>query len=378
MSIGLMDADMTKYTFVPFNIDIMKLSTYYKRKREIVGLTPFFAPYKYTKLIYRKDYDDGVFSKYLFDYNNIEYGGLAFSGGRYVPMAEEIEKCIPDTSIYEAFRSDFSTYKSFGSLFTTMMGSPHVRLSLDGQNVWKDFTKSLSIRDGSKVLFVHDNNLNKIKDAKIIIPELLSFNRNKPRSLAIKFPLKIDNEQDFFDWTQWAGAGNFFPIHFLGSFSDEGAYKLTTMPTRKSICSQLQYFVTADCSSEQDFVSRKLPDLFRQLSFLRRNRIKILLKIDEDFFEDNMWYRVLLLIARYFHSLDSFKKEKFDELIEGDSLFRFAKYIPQEKKRVNEDYFDKREIRKLFFFVQEQNPELFELFYNSSNIIYKGGRLVYE
>ena len=61
MSIGIMDADMATYTLVPFNLEVMKLSAYYKRKGEIVVLSPHFTPERNTKFIYRKDYNDGDF-----------------------------------------------------------------------------------------------------------------------------------------------------------------------------------------------------------------------------------------------------------------------------------------------------------------------------
>lgn len=35
MSIGLMDADMTTFGVVPFNLEIMKLSSYYKKKDKL-------------------------------------------------------------------------------------------------------------------------------------------------------------------------------------------------------------------------------------------------------------------------------------------------------------------------------------------------------
>ena len=44
----------------------MKLATYYKQKRDIVKLAPILDPYKYTKFIYRKDWDDGDYPKEIF------------------------------------------------------------------------------------------------------------------------------------------------------------------------------------------------------------------------------------------------------------------------------------------------------------------------
>ena len=55
MSIGIMDADMATYTLVPFNLEAMKLSAYYKKRGEIVILSPSFTPEKNSKFFYPKD-----------------------------------------------------------------------------------------------------------------------------------------------------------------------------------------------------------------------------------------------------------------------------------------------------------------------------------
>ena len=70
MSIGLFDLDMEKYCPVPFNLELMKLSSYYKKKREIVSLSPAFCPAMYTQFIVRKDYYDGSFPKELLSEDN--------------------------------------------------------------------------------------------------------------------------------------------------------------------------------------------------------------------------------------------------------------------------------------------------------------------
>ena len=79
MSIGLYDDDFMRYAPVCFNLDLMKLSTYYKRKKEVVVLSPTLEPERYTHFIFRKDYNDGNFNKNIF-LDNVEYGGHAFSG----------------------------------------------------------------------------------------------------------------------------------------------------------------------------------------------------------------------------------------------------------------------------------------------------------
>ena len=106
MSVGLYDADQATFTKVVFNLELMKLSAYYKRKGEIVILAPEFAPEKHSKFIYRKDYDDGIYPKNLVR-PNVEYGGLAFSNNIYLPLPLEIERMRPDTEIYRRTEQDY-------------------------------------------------------------------------------------------------------------------------------------------------------------------------------------------------------------------------------------------------------------------------------
>ena len=79
--------DIATYTLVPYNLEIMKLSAYYKKKREIVVLSPSFTPERHQKFFLRKDYDDGNFPLELNVTKNLEYGGHAFSGEKYIPLS---------------------------------------------------------------------------------------------------------------------------------------------------------------------------------------------------------------------------------------------------------------------------------------------------
>lgn len=377
MSVGLMDGDMSKYTYVPFNLDIMKLSTYYKKKREIVALSPSFLPDKYTKFIYRKDYIDGTFPTKLLDYDNIEYGGIAFGNGIYNPMEEEIEKCIPDVELYEKFRNEFCTNKNYTNLFNHMLNATHLRLSLDGKTIWNNFEKSLNLVPRTRIVFLHDQNLTNIEGSKEVITYILNKDRKAERFLAIKFPLSISTDKELMRWLSWAPANSFFPIHYHGLMLDETLYELIQTEKGRSVCRQLQYFVTTGCISEQDFVENRLPHLFRQVAFLRTNRVNFLLKYDEDFFKDKRWERVILLINSYMNSLNGVAKDGYERIIKIDSMFRFVTHLKEEKKRFNKNYFDLKEIRELFLLINEKSPELFEEFYNDNKIIFKGGEFVY-
>ena len=56
MSIGLYDQDMATYTLVPYNLELMKLATYYKNRREIVVLSKKFEPYRFEKFFLHRSF----------------------------------------------------------------------------------------------------------------------------------------------------------------------------------------------------------------------------------------------------------------------------------------------------------------------------------
>lgn len=102
MSIAFYDADfIANIENCYFNNSLMKLSTYYKQKKEIVNLiTDLSKAHLYSKVIYWQDREDIEFSPLLSQIENVEFYGLAFTNGRRIQLAEEIERCLPDKSLY--------------------------------------------------------------------------------------------------------------------------------------------------------------------------------------------------------------------------------------------------------------------------------------
>lgn len=121
MSVGLWDADKIKYPTAPLNLELMKLSSYYKKKREIVNLSPRLEPNRYTKFIIRKDYNDGIFFPDLVNYKNVEYGGYAYSNNEYFPLDPDIEKQKADVYIYERMRRNIGKEKYLIAAFEIML-----------------------------------------------------------------------------------------------------------------------------------------------------------------------------------------------------------------------------------------------------------------
>jgi len=152
----------------------MKLATYYKKKKEITIMAPAFVPERYTKFFYRKDFNDGSFPKELNQYDNIFFGGMAFSNNHYIPLEEEIEQCAPDTSIYERYKDIFiEGAKENKAFYTSVSKGIHFRLSLDEEKVWGNFEKQIPKQSKGRVFFLHDYNLNNIEGARETIHHII-------------------------------------------------------------------------------------------------------------------------------------------------------------------------------------------------------------
>ena len=377
MIIGLHDLDAAKYIHFPFSLELMKISTYYKKRGDIVSLSPLFSPEMYNKFICRKDFYDGDFPKEIFSSNKIEYGGRAFHRDNYIPLNLEIEKQKPDILIYEKLKNKFCTNNSMTKAFQIMSRAEHFRLSLDGKTIWNNFEKQINISSITHTLFLHDYNLNNIQNSDIIIKELMNKMSKNHRHLAVKFPIEVNNANDLFKWTQFSPSRYYFLLQYNGLMNDEVLCDFIQKQKGTSIACQLDYIVTDNCKDEQDFIKNKLQILFRQIVFLREQRQKINLKYKENFFIDKRWERLIILFQYYLNNAISLSLERFNKMIKYDSLYGYASTL-KEFDRYKNGVMLKSEARELFQLVREKNYECFKDFYECHTVKLKGGKFQNE
>jgi hypothetical protein len=171
----------------------MKLSAYYKKKREVVILSPSFTPERHQKFILRKDFDDGNFPIGLEKIPNLEYGGYAFSNGIYRPLPPEIEMLHPDTSLYDNMEKTIIAAKGRDQrkIFQNMMEAEHCRLSLDGKTIWEDYPKQFKFLKTARNLMFHDFDLGAIEGGFEEVQKLLNRARTDgwATRVGMKFPV---------------------------------------------------------------------------------------------------------------------------------------------------------------------------------------------
>lgn len=239
MSVGIMDADMSAYLLVPFNLEVMKLSAYYKRKGEIVVLSPSFTPQRNTKFIYRKDYDDGNFPHGLTTNGNVEYGGLAFSHNVYQPLPIEIERMKPDTSIYEKMESKIlgPATSERRKIYNNMIEAEHCRLSLDGKTIWPEYTKQFKNLKQARNLMIHDYDLGAIEGAFEEVQKILSRARTDgwATRVGMKFPVQVSKGVDLLKWSTLHSNSTFYSMRFNGVMDNDSFVEWMNRSHEKAI-----------------------------------------------------------------------------------------------------------------------------------------------
>ena len=380
MSVGIMDADMAKYTLVPFNLEAMKLSAYYKKRGEIVVLSPSFTPEKNTKFFFRKDYNDGDFPIGLTSAKNVEYGGLAFSNNIYQPLPIEIEKMRPDTELY-ARMEDTIKHAPGGAatnkkIFQNMMTAEHCRLSLDGKTIWSDYGSQFKNLGGARNLMLHDYDLGAVDDSFNIVRGILSRARTDgwATRVGMKFPVQISDSQSLLNWSSLNSNSVFYSLKYNGIIEDEAFLDWVGACRERSIYSQMEYHVTAPWYDPNHFVENLLPKIFRQVIISRSYRVFFSLKYDEGFFPDRRWEAVLQLFNYYHNSYSNETEAKYFNKISEDTLFDFASNTSDAPYPRYGEVFTRNQIREIFAFVREHNYSLFKDFYEC-NAQKLGGKL---
>lgn len=172
MYIGLIDQDALLYPkkFFP-NLEIMKLSSYHKGKKDIVNLVNDMRDIdKYSKIYLRKDIQDNIYSSFTLMNPKCVYGGQSFTGTEeYVPMDEEIEHCLADITIYNSFfkREDYKI-RGYSSL-NAITKSYYLRFYYN--NIFNPYFSKYVQNNNSRGVnyFIYDKNFFQDKRAEDII-----------------------------------------------------------------------------------------------------------------------------------------------------------------------------------------------------------------
>ena len=379
MTIGIHDYDFFHYEYVVPNLDCARLITYYRNKRQIAVLSPSLNPSMYTKFILRKEYNDGIFPQECF-LPNVTYGGRAFSPEQYKPFLREIEDTIPDMHIYDKYIQYFSPTKKGQELVKRILNCAHIRLAPDSIHARSFEELKPYFVKGISGIFLHDYDISNIDGALDIILELQNQRPFKEQPginyypVGNKFPIRVYNNEDLKKWFQIVTIPNSFCLEYCGLLDDENLNYLCVENSK--LARQLYYNISYGCYTEDQFLKERLPKIFMQTLFLRRNKVKILLKYEDGFFKIHELESIVKLLNCW---LSLPYQEYF--MPGTQSLFRFVRdaaklhYVNWCFRRVD---VSTDESRDAFQYVREHNYDLFKKFYECDAVIFKGGKIIDE
>ena len=365
------DSDFFHYPSVIPNLECAKYSAWRKKHKDIVVFNPNLNPSMYTKVFYRKEYDDGIYDQIL-QSPSIEYGGRAFSSV-YKPFDLEMEYISPDLEMYWKYKDYYSTLKSYQTQLKTILYATHARLSLDGKKIAPFPYERLQPYHPSIIL--HDYDLGSIPGALDFLRELTQMRPSGlPYRIGNKYPINTYNFKDLREWLTLPPMGGCFYLQFNGVFTDEEIIELCEKPIMGM--RQMMYNPAYGCSDENDFVKRVLPDFYKQMLFLRSRKVKILLNIDTDFFKTKELLNLMKLISCYYGKTNLEYVMPYQQTLYGYCAWKRRPYVevlPWVKISVTQ-----QEMRDSFQYMRKANYEVFDMFYSIPNVIPQGGKLVNE
>ena len=368
MSYGLYDADLPYYPIPFYNLELMKLSSYYKRKRELVGFSPDYSPNLYHHFIVRQDFYNP--QSILTPAKNVQYGGRAFDGKKYKPLPTDIEEMKADISLYG--RLNPKKVKGYNkNALNTMRRAEHIRLSLDGTTIWSNFEKQFRHDSDAFGVIFHDYNLNDVVGAQELItsslPEWIS--NTTGRRIGMKYPIQVDNKTDLISWLQFQPMGTYFSLVHHGLIDE--SYIPELIETRQQSTAMHQASVDIrNLYSNDELINGGIQRIFRNIINLRSYNLYFPLIYNENCLIDPEWKTVMKLICRYNQHLIMSADAQFNTYTEPyETLYSYAKAAIKQFQ-IKEPLLEKESIQSIFQFVRENDYNLFRDFYE-----YRGGEV---
>lgn len=379
-TIGVYDSDFMEYGQVIPNLECAKLCAYYKQRNEITILAPTLEPDRYTQFFIRKEYDDGNYPKELFQ-NNVTYGGRAFSPDLYIPFEDKIELTQPDFSIYEKYGNLYGTTKATQDQFKRILNSVHVRMSLDGKDIDPRMVEycSQNITSSSRGLILHDYFPGQIENLYDIINEITNkrtTRQGKPKPVPIgnKYPIDIYSSEDLLKWSSLYSMTGIFFLKFHGVIDNEALVEM--IEKNPHFCRQIYYMIDEGCTSEEDFLVRVAPKIYKQVLFCRMSNTRILLKYTDGFFKTPELEKFITLLNCYAN-----QKWQDNFMAGSQSLYKYCSQPLQKIYKhmlISINALTQDDMREIFQYIRIHNYELFSMFYEWDKVYFEGGEFKNE
>lgn len=355
MSYGIYDCDILNGTPM-FNLELMKLSSYYKSKGEIVAYSTRFHPERFTHFIIGKDRIDENFRLPVYEYNNIETIGRFFSPKKYYPMDLAIEKQIPDTYIYHKITNKYKLTRADQKFYISQLEGEHIRLSLNEKDIWDKYESQLYGYNVKHPISIYDYNPSKIENIIDVLKDLVS-ERDKilQRRLLFKFPIRVDSAEEIMQWLQF------------NYYQNRVVFLIERPPTTEDvdfITKNQEFFqnknIICDISKNTtyDTFMKNINTTYRQIYFLRTILRSFSLIYDKGFFQSDTWENFITLLNGF---SANYYAQTAKKRIPAPTLYRYVRQSIHKSNRAAN--LTAEETRNCFVAIAKENYELFKDFY---------------
>ena len=375
-TLAVFDADYFTYQNVIPNLECAKLITYYRLHNKIAVLTPKLNIDNYSNVIIRKEYDDGIFPNEYF-LEKVSYGGRAFNPDRYEPLPPHIEDTVPNMHIYDPYINYFGNKQYEREQIKRILNCAHIRLSPDSCTLPTFESLKKYFYKGITGIFLHDYDLSSLKAYDLIL-ELQNQRKYvtrygiNPYPVGNKYPIKVYNSEELEKWLRIITMNNTFSLEYYGLMENKTLYKLCC--ENGKMARQIYYNILYGCT-EDDFIINRLPKIFLQALFLRRQSMKILLKYDNEILISYELKKLIELLNCFlsFQWIDDMPRRRslYQLCLENSKLH----YINWAFKSITVSTEDARTV---FQFIREKNYKVFKMFYELDSILYREGELIDE
>lgn len=377
-TLGVYDLDFFSYENVIPNLECAKLLTYYRNHNKIAVLSPKLNPTYYTDFIIRKEYSVGVFPKECF-LDNVVYGGRAFTPDKYEPLPPAIEATVPDMHIYDKFIGYYGKTNMELRQIKRILNCAHMRLSPNSITLPTFESLKRYFYKGITGIFLHDYDLASLQPYDLILQlqnqrQFITRPGINPYPVGNKYPIIVTSAEELEKWLKIVVIPNAFFLEYSGLMTSRVLYRLCNENQR--MARQVYYDISGGCTTENDFFVHRLPEIFIQALFLRKQGIKILLKYDDKIIVTHELQKLIellncLLSFQWFDTSIP-RRQTLYQFVASNKKLHYRNWAFQNVTVTTE------EARDVFQFIRENNYPLFEQFYNTDSIIYEGGQLIDE
>ena len=356
--IGLLDWDLLKWREPTcFNLELMKLSTYYKNySHDIVIMANDFDLSRYSKIFIQKDYEDLLYPEEIIKDSRVNWGGLAINNDNYISMLSEIEECVPDTDIYIKMQKFYQKDKVNQKLFNIMLKAHHLRLSLDNKNIFNNWKKQIENDNRNKYFIFHDKNIQNIPQYFDVLEEIRNQYCNKNYSFGFKFPIYLKDINLLDKIAKFNKIYNMSNLYISQILPNNKLSLFSSFPNQK-----ISYFFS---EKQYNFleITELLPTIFLQGIYLASNGITLSINFENTFKIDKNYSTLIKIFNSYFSEIE---KYRFKLMFCFFSYCKYCCFQLQKEEKID-----------LFNFVKQNNLQLFDLFYNAEYVILKDKMLI--